>query len=62
MIDVSKGESFEKCTFFSCQGGTSLIDYSIASDFFFQHLNCLIMRSLKHLSDHCQSVTFINSS
>ena len=25
-----------KCTFFSCQGGKSLIDYSIPSDFFFQ--------------------------
>ena len=28
------GDSFGKCTFFSCQGGKSLIDYSIVSDFF----------------------------
>ena len=47
--------------FFSCQGGKSLIDYSIVSDFFFQHLNCLKIKPLTHLSDHCQSVTVINT-
>ena len=55
------GNSFGKCTFFSCQGGKSLIDYSVVSDFFFQHLNCLIIKPLTHLSDHCQSVTVINT-
>ena len=38
-----------------------MIDYSIVSDFFFQHLNCLIIKPLTHLSDHCQSVTVINT-